>query len=165
MQFKFCPECGEKLITKTIGDEGEISFCENFGRPWFSFSYPCVICLLTDGAGKYALIRQTHATRNYVCVAGFIKEHETAEQTALREIREETGLEVLNMRYISSYYNSKHDNLMLGYLCTVKHGEFRLSGEVETAGWFGLEEARELLSHGTVGKDLMRDSLRMNDGR
>lgn len=92
MQFKFCPECGEKLITKTIGDEGEISFCENCGRPWFSFSYPCVICLLTDGAGKYALIRQTYATRNYVCVAGFIKEHETAEQTALREIREETGL-------------------------------------------------------------------------
>ena len=127
MQFKFCPECGEKLITKTIGDEGEISFCENCGRPWFSFSYPCVICLLTDGAGKYALIRQTYATRNYVCVAGFIKEHETAEQTALREIREETGL--------------------------------------EAAGWFGLEEARELLSHGTVGKDLMRDSLRMNDGR
>ena len=101
MQFKFCPECGEKLITKTIGDEGETSFCENCGRPWFSFSYPCVICLLTDGAGKYALIRQTYATRNYVCVAGFIKEHETAEQTALREIREETGLEVLNMRYIS----------------------------------------------------------------
>ena len=62
MQFKFCPECGEKLITKTIGDEGEISFCENCGRPWFSFSYPCVICLLTDGAGKYALIRQTYAT-------------------------------------------------------------------------------------------------------
>ena len=84
MQFKFCPECGEKLITKTIGDEGETSFCENCGRPWFSFSYPCVICLLTDGAGKYALIRQTYATRNYVCVAGFIKEHETAEQTALR---------------------------------------------------------------------------------
>lgn len=69
MQFKFCPECGEKLITKTIGDEGETSFCENCGRPWFSFSYPCVICLLTDGAGKYALIRQTYATRNYVCVA------------------------------------------------------------------------------------------------
>ena len=92
MQFKFCPECGEKLITKTIGDEGEISFCENCGRPWFSFSYPCVICLLTDGTGKYALIRQTYATRNYVCVAGFIKEHETAEQTALREIREETGV-------------------------------------------------------------------------
>ncbi|MFR0871628.1 MAG: hypothetical protein ACLSG5_09670 [Oscillospiraceae bacterium] len=41
------------------------------------------------------------------------------------------------MRYISSYYYPKHDNLMLGYLCTVKHGEFRLSGEVETAGGSG----------------------------
>lgn len=159
MQFTFCPDCGGRLIKKSIGDEGEIPFCESCGRPWFSFSYPCVICLLTDGAGNYALIRQTYATKNYVCVAGFIKEQETAEQTAAREICEETGLEVLSMRYVGSYYYPKHDNLMIGYLCTVEHGEFRLSGEVKTAGWFTLEEARELLSHGTVGKDLMRDSL------
>ena len=160
MQFRFCPQCGGRLTQKKIGDEGEVPFCGDCNRPWFGFSYPCVICLLTDGAGKYALIRQTYATRNYVCVAGFSHEGETAEQTAVREVREETGLEVLNMRYISSYYYPKHDNLMIGYLCTVKPGEFRLSGEVERAGWFGLEEARELLSHGTVGKDLFRDSLK-----
>ena len=160
MQFTFCPQCGGRLTQKKIGDEGEVPFCGECGRPWFGFSYPCVICLLTDGAGKYALIRQTYATRNYVCVAGFIHEGETAEQTAVREVREETGLEVLNMRYISSYYYPKHDNLMIGYLCTVKPGEFRLSGEVERAGWFGPEETRELLSHGTVGRELFRDSLK-----
>lgn len=160
MQFTFCPQCGGRLTQKKIGDEGEVPFCGECGRPWFGFSYPCVICLLTDGAGKYALIRQTYATRNYVCVAGFIHEGETAEQTAVREVREETGLEVLSMRYISSYYYPKHDNLMIGYLCTVKPGEFRLSGEVERAGWFGPEETRELLSHGTVGKELFRDSLK-----
>lgn len=160
MQFTFCPQCGGRLTQKKIGDEGEVPFCGECGRPWFGFSYPCVICLLTDGAGKYALIRQTYATRNYVCVAGFIHEGETAEQTAVREVREETGLEVLSMRYISSYYYPKHDNLMIGYLCTVKRGEFRLSGEVERAGWFGPEETRELLSHGTVGRELFRDSLK-----
>ncbi|MBP1579699.1 MAG: NUDIX domain-containing protein [Oscillospiraceae bacterium] len=160
MQFTFCPQCGGRLTQKKIGDEGEVPFCGECGRPWFGFSYPCVICLLTDGAGKYALIRQTYATRNYVCVAGFIHEGETAEQTAVREVREETGLEVLSMRYISSYYYPKHDNLMIGYLCTVKPGEFRLSGEVERAGWFGPEETRELLSHGTVGRELFRDSLK-----
>lgn len=160
MQFRFCPLCGGELTGRKIGDEGEVPFCENCGRPWFSFSYPCVICLLHDGAGNYALIQQTYATKNFVCVAGFIHAGETAEQTAVREIREETGLEVLNMRYISSYYYPKHDNLMIGYLCTVKRGEFRLSGEVERAGWFGLEETCELLSHGTVGKDLLRDSLK-----
>lgn len=159
MQFRFCPQCGSKLTTKQVGDEGEIPFCESCGRPWFSFSYSCVICLLTDGEGRFALIKQTYATKNYVCVAGFIKEQETAEQTAIREIREETGLEVLSLRYVNSYYYPKHDNLMLGYVCTVKPGEFKLSGEVERAGWFELEEARELLSHGTVGKDLLRDYL------
>ena len=159
MKFVFCPLCGSKLTTKQVGDEGEIPFCGNCGRPWFSFSYPCVICLLTDGEGRFALIKQTYATKNYVCVAGFIKEQETAEQTAIREVREETGLEVLKLRYVNSYFYPKHDNLMLGYVCTVKPGEFKLSGEVERAGWFRLEEARELLSHGTVGKDLLRDYL------
>lgn len=87
MQFTFCPQCGGRLTQKKICDEGEVPFCGECGRPWFGFSYPCVICLLTDGAGKYALIRQTYATRNYVCVAGFIHEGETAEQTAVREVR------------------------------------------------------------------------------
>ena len=159
MKFTYCPDCGRKLTAKVIGDEGEVPYCETCGRPWFSVSYPCVICLLTDGAGNYALIRQTYATKNYVCVAGFIKEHETAEQTAVREIREETGLEAESLRFIRSYYYPKHDNLMLGYLCRVKPGEFRFSGEVETAGWFSLEEAQELLSHGTIAKELLRDSL------
>lgn len=160
MEFRFCPQCGAELSRKEIGDEGGVPFCESCNRPWFGFSYPCVICLLHDGAGNYALIQQTYATKNFVCVAGFIHAGETAEQTAVREIREETGLEVQDIRYISSYYYPKHDNLMLGYLCRVEHGEFRLSGEVERAGWFGLEEARELLSHGTVGKELFRDSLK-----
>lgn len=160
MDFRFCPQCGAELSRKEIGDEGGVPFCGSCNRPWFGFSYPCVICLLHDGAGNYALIQQTYATKNFVCVAGFIHAGETAEQTAVREIREETGLEVQDIRYISSYYYPKHDNLMLGYLCRVERGEFRLSGEVKTAGWFGLEEARELLSHGTVGKELLRDSLK-----
>ncbi|MBS7368895.1 MAG: hypothetical protein KIG62_01910 [Oscillospiraceae bacterium] len=35
-------------------------------------------------------------------------------------------------------------------------------GEVECAGWFSLDEARELLSRGTVGKDLLRDYLSLS---
>ena len=157
MKFRFCPECGAELIGRAIGDEGEIPFCENCGRPWFSFSYPCVICLLTDGEGKYALIRQTYATKNYVCVAGFIREQETAEQTAIREVREETGLEVQDIRCLGSWYYPKHDNLMIGFVCRVGHGEFRLSeNEVQSAGWFDESTAVELLSHGTIGKELMK---------
>ncbi len=163
MQFRFCPDCGGELIQKPVGDEGRVPFCEACARPWFGFSYPCVICLLHDGAGNYALIQQTYATKNFVCVAGFIHEGETAEQTAVREIREETGLNALEMRYLGSWYYPKHDNLMLGYACRTEHGKFRLSvNEVKTAGWFDENKARELLSRGTVGIELLNRWLDIN---
>lgn len=160
MNFTYCPDCGGRLTIKSIGDEGGVPFCGNCGRPWFSFSYPCVICLLHDGAGNYALIQQTYATENYVCVAGFIHAGETAEQTALREISEETGLKALDIRYVGSWYYPKHDNLMLGYACRVERGEFHLSeSEVRNAGWFDENRARELLSRGTIGIELLNKWL------
>lgn len=160
MKFTYCPNCGRKLITKPIGDEGEIPWCEGCGIPWFSFSYPCVICLLTDGAGNYALIQQTYATKNYVCVAGFIKEQETAEQTAFREISEETGLKALDIRYVGSWYYPKHDNLMLGYVCRVERGEFHLSeNEVRNAGWFDKDAARKLLKESSLAGKLLEKWL------
>lgn len=163
MKFTYCPYCGGRLVQKSIGDEGEVPFCESCGRPWFSFSYPCVICLLTDGEGNYALIRQTYATKKYVCVAGFIHEGEIAEQTAVREVREETGLEVQEIRCLGSWFYPKHDNLMIGFMCRVQHGEFHLSeNEVESAGWFDENSARELLSQGTVGIELLRKWLEIN---
>lgn len=159
MKFTYCPECGGKLITKPIGDEGEIPYCGKCERPWFSFSYPCVICLLTDGE-RYALIRQTYGKQNYVCVAGFIKEGETAEQTAVREIREETGLEARKIRYIGSWYYPKHDNLMLGFVCHVDHAEFHLSrNEVSSAGWFDSAAARELLRESSLAGKLLEKWL------
>ena len=45
MQFDYCPKCGVKLVPKKIGDEGFVPRCGKCERPWFSFSYPCVICL------------------------------------------------------------------------------------------------------------------------
>lgn len=160
MTFDYCPKCGERLALKPIGDEGEVPFCTNCGRPWFGFSYPCVICLLTDGEGNYALIQQSYGTTSrYVGVAGFIKSGECAEQTAVREIKEETGLEVLSLRYIRSYYYPKHDNLMLGFAATVKRGEFRLSDEVKTARWFTRDEALSVINPDSIVDMLMKDHL------
>lgn len=157
MIFKHCPECGAGLSPRVIGDEGEVPFCENCSRPFFSFSYPCVICLVTDGEGQFALLKQGYVSPHHVCVAGYIKRGETAEETAAREVAEETGLSVESVSYLRSYYHSRGDNLMLGFVVMVKHGEFRLSGEVDSAGWHSHEETRELLSHGTVSRELFAD--------
>ncbi|MBQ8569006.1 MAG: NUDIX domain-containing protein [Oscillospiraceae bacterium] len=158
MKFTYCPDCSEKLSLKEIGDEGLVPFCEKCGRPWFSFSYPCVICLVTDETGEnVALIKQSYVSDNYICVAGYVKEGENLEYTAKREVSEETGLEVVSVRYVKSRYYEKRDNLMCGFVCTVKKGNFDISSEVDSASWFTLDEAEKRLRKGSIAWQLFRE--------
>lgn len=157
MTFDFCPKCGEKLVLKPIGDEGEVPFCESCARPWFSYSAPCVICLCMDGEGNCALIRQSYGVKKFACVAGYLKAGETAEEAVRREISEEIGLDAEQITYIGSYYYPKHDNLMLGFAVRVNRGDFRLSDEVETAQWFPRDEAIAAVNPDSIVRKLMRD--------
>ena len=159
MKFSFCPDCGSKLLEKECGDEGLVPFCPQCSKPLFSFSYPCVICLVTDENKQIALIKQSYVSDRYICVAGYVKQGETIENTAKREVEEETGLKVKSVKYIKSYYYQKCDNLMFGFVCHVNHSDFILSDEVESAKWFSINEAQELLRPGSIGKDLLKDYL------
>ncbi|MDD4493643.1 MAG: NUDIX domain-containing protein [Eubacteriales bacterium] len=163
MTFQHCPNCGKALIQKECGDEGFIPFCGACNRPLFPFSYPCVICLVIDQTNQIALIKQSYVSDRFICVAGYVKQGETIEETAKREVEEETGLSVLNAKYIRSYYYEKRDNLMFGFVCTVEHADFNISGEVDSAAWFTMEEAETLLRQGSVGKDLLRDYMKMQE--
>ena len=70
MEFNYCPVCGAALQGRILGDEGEVPYCEACSRPWFSFSYPCVICLAVDENGDIALIREVCRKENYRIVNG-----------------------------------------------------------------------------------------------
>lgn len=160
MKFIYCPMCGEKLDEKIIGDEGSVPFCVPCKRPHFSFSYPCVIVLVINEDNELALIRQSFVSKNnYICVAGYIKQGETAELTAKREVEEELGLEVISVSYIKSYYYEKRDNLMLGFACKVRKKVFDISSEVDSAVWFAMTEAKSLLRQGSIGYNLLEDYL------
>ena len=160
MTFQYCPNCGEKLIQKEIGDEGLIPYCNSCNRPFFPFSYPCVICLIIDHENHIALIKQSYVSDRYICVAGYVKQGETVESAAKREVEEEIGISVLSAQYINSYYYEKSDNLMCGFVCTVDRADFHISCEVDSAQWFSLEDAEKHLRQGSVGQDLLRDYLK-----
>ncbi len=155
MKLDYCPVCGDKLIPKQIGDEGDVPFCEKCGRPFFPFSYPCVICLCIAEDGDVLPIKQSYGISRYVCVAGYIKAGENAEDCARREIAEETGLEMLSATFLYSRYYEKHDNLMLAFACRVRKAETKLSGEVSEAAWFTPEAAEKALFQGAYGIDML----------
>ncbi|MDR0946582.1 MAG: NUDIX domain-containing protein [Ruminococcus sp.] len=157
MNYTYCPNCGEKLTTKLCGDEGMVPYCEKCDKVYFNFSQPCVICLIADENNNIALIKQSYVSEKYICVAGFLKQAETAELAAAREVNEETGLDVLSVKYLNSYFYEKNDLLMLGFVCSVKRSDFLLSEEVESAKWFSVDEAYEKLRTGSIGKVLLND--------
>lgn len=160
MEFKFCPQCGEKLCPKACGDEGDVPFCESCSRPFFAFSYPCVICLcVTQDDSEIALIKQSYVSEHYVCVAGYVKQGETPEETAVREVKEEIGLEAVSCRYVNSYYYAKRDNLMLGYVCKVKKDSLVTSCEVDSAEWLPIGQGLHALRESSVAQLLLKDYL------
>ena len=73
----------------------------------------------------------------FSCLAGFIEVGETAEETVSREIKEEVGLKVENIRYIKSQSWPFPSQLMLGYHADYREGDITPDPtEIEEADWF-----------------------------
>ncbi|MBE6763190.1 MAG: NUDIX domain-containing protein [Ruminococcaceae bacterium] len=157
MRFTYCPHCGEQLTRKTIGDEGQIPYCNTCRVPLWDMARTCVICAVVNEYKEIVLIRQSYGdTSRYVCVAGVMTMGESAEDTARREIAEEIGLSVERLTYIRSYPYIEKELLMLGFKATVKKADFTLSGEVADAVWVPLDEASALLREGSIAQQLVQ---------
>ena len=157
MRFTYCPHCGSKLGKKEIGDEGMIPFCENCNIPLWDMFTTSVIAAVVNEYDEVALLRQSYvSSANYVCVAGIMKIGESAEETVIREVKEEIGQDVESLQFISSYPYEKKEMLMLGYKASVKKQEFKLSGEVETVEWVKFDKALSMLREGGIAWQLVK---------
>lgn len=157
MRFTYCPHCGKKLIRKEIGDEGKIPYCENCNIPLWDMFTTSVIVAVVNEYGEVALLRQDYvSTTGYVCVAGIMKIGESAEETVIREVKEEIGQNVEALEFIGSYPYEKKEMLMLGYKATVKKQNLKLSVEVDSAEWVKYENALPLLREGSIAWQLVK---------
>lgn len=157
MRFTYCPHCGTKLIRKEIGDEGMIPFCEKCSIPLWDMFTTCIIAAVVNECGEIALLRQNYVSATkYVCVAGIMKIGESAEETVIREVKEETGQDVEKLEFISSYPYEKKEMLMLGYKAVVKKQNFKLSVEVDSAEWVKYEDALALLREESIAWQLVK---------
>ncbi len=160
MHFTYCPHCGREAVQKEIGDEGMIPFCESCSVPLWDIVTPCIICAVVNENREVALIKQSYLTNtNYVCVAGVMKIGESAEETAVREIKEEIGQDVEKLEFIRTYPYEKKEMLMIGFKATVKKKDFSLSGEVDSAVWFPFEEALSKIREGSIAWQLVKKAI------
>lgn len=160
MHFTYCPHCGTKTILKEIGDEGMIPFCETCSVPLWDMFTTSIIAAVVNEFDEVALLRQNYvSTTKYVCVAGIMKLGESAEETVVREVKEEIGQDVIELSFVRSYPYDKKEMLMLGYKAVVKKQEFRLSGEVDYVEWVPFNRALAMLREGSIAWQLVKSVI------
>ena len=160
MRFQYCPHCGNQLVKKEIGDEGLIPFCEKCKVPLWDMFTISIIAAVVNEQNEVALLRQNYVSATkYVCVAGIMKIGESAEEAVVREIKEEIGLDVEEVKFIKCYPYEKKEMLMLGYKAVVKKADFILSGEVDSVEWVKFENALSLLREGSIGWQLVKQVI------
>ena len=160
MHFSYCPYCGQKLIKKEIGDEGKIPFCTHCNVPLWHMFTTSIIAAVVNEEREVALLQQNYVSATkHVCIAGIMKPGESAEETVVREVREEIGQQVESLKFIKSYPYEKKEMLMLGFQAKVKKKPLVLSREVDAAVWVKYEDALSLLREGSIAWQLVRQVL------
>lgn len=144
-EAQYCGRCG----TKTVHDGQErMMKCPKCAHMIFPKIMPSVIVAVTEGdkllLTKYA--NRPGASR-FALVAGFTEIGETAEETVAREVMEEVGLKVKNIRYYKSQpWGISAGGLLLGYWCEVDGtDEIRLDHvELAEGAWVTRDELRRV---------------------
>ncbi len=144
MRYTYCPDCGTKLILKQAGDDGLVPYCEPCQKYWFDSFHSCIIVMVVNEYNEIALLSQPHLSSIYKnFVSGYIAPGETAEECALREVKEELGIDLEELEYEGTHWFAKGGQLMHGYIGYAKKKDFTLSGEVLNAWWIPYDRAQE----------------------
>ncbi len=151
---RFCGKCG----SRTRMDKKErMLYCEKCGSMEYPKICPAVIIAVTDGdrilMSKYA----GRVYKKYALLAGFVEIGETVEETVRREVMEEVGLKVKNIRYYKSQPWSFSDTLLMGFYCELDGGDKITldQEELALAEWFDRRDIPEVTSHESLTNEMM----------
>lgn len=134
---QFCGRCGARM-RHSDAERAMVCGCGNTVYPAIA---PAVIVGVTNG-DRICLTKYNRGYAHWALVAGYTEIGETPEETVAREVREETGLRVKNIRYYRSQPWGLSGSLLLGYFCEVEGDDtIRVDhDELKEGRWFAREE-------------------------
>lgn len=146
----FCPRCG---TASKIASAGHVRVCPNDGTEQFPRVDPAVIMLVQDDDGRILLARgpQWPEDRRSI-LAGFVEPGESLEQAVAREVYEEVGLAVRDVRYLGSQPWPLPQSLMIGFFARAD-GSLELRPDPEEildAAWYTRDQLTEAIEAGQI---------------
>lgn len=173
---RYCGGCGSPTRS---AENGHVRLCTNPGcaQPQYPRIAPAVIVLIEhhDSAGNaYCLLQKRHSPAGISCstLAGFVEVGESLEDAVIREMMEEVGITVSNIRYVSSQPWVFSSSLMVAFYAETKEMDFRVDGdEVQDAAWFSPGQLKHQVETGqltlskedSIARFLIENWIAIND--
>lgn len=132
LTHRYCGKCG----TPTVQAAPNMMQCPSCYQEYFPRISPAMIVRITRGEEIFLVQSRGFRKSFKGLVAGFMEVGESLEETVLREIREETGMEVKNLEYFGSQPWPYPSGLMLGFTAEYASGKVRLQEEELISGQF-----------------------------
>jgi NAD+ diphosphatase len=152
-QHRFCGSCGAPMQQLPGERAMHCPACELRHYPRLS---PSMIVLVTRGDELLLARSPRFVPGVYSTLAGFVEAGESVEQCVVREVREEVGVEVGNLRYIGSQGWPFPHSLMLGFHAEYVSGDIRMQvDEIEDAQWFNVHQLPPLPAARSIARYLI----------
>ena len=135
-----CPRCG-RPTTRIEGEWGKK--CAACDYEHYPHLHPCTITLVRDSKRRRVLLarKAEWAPGRYALVAGFVDNGESLEGCVRREVKEEVGVEVGEVRYVGSQNWPFPSQIMCGFVAEYAGGDVVVdTTELEDARWFPWDE-------------------------
>ncbi|MEN6609542.1 MAG: NAD(+) diphosphatase [Methanoregulaceae archaeon] len=150
---RFCGRCGAETRQLTTERAKQCPSCGFFTYPRLS---PAII-VLVQKEGEILLARSPHFPPGmHSVIAGFVEPGETIEHAVSREVKEEAGIEIRNIRYVGSEPWPFPNSLMIGFTAEYAGGTLvRDPNEIESLGWFSRNNLPPLPSGISISRALI----------
>jgi NAD+ diphosphatase len=154
---RFCGACGTH--TERVGHE-RARRCPACGLLAYPRISPAMMALITDGRRLLLGRGLNFPPGRYSALAGFLEAGESIEQAVIREVREEVGVEVANLRYFASQSWPFPNSLMIAFTAEYAGGVLRVDpAELADAQWFDIDALPQLPPRLSIARALIDSTV------
>ena len=145
ISHRFCGRCG---VETQLDEKDMMLKCPSCGQNHYPRIAPAIIVAIRNGDKLLMAKHSYHDNICYALIAGFVEPGESVEEAVHREVLEEVGIKIKNLKYQKSQSWPFPNSLMLGFTAEYDDGDIKVDGdEILKAKWF---EADEIIRYGSA---------------